>query len=151
MAVHGRGRDRYTELIDAGARWHETPRSLAADATVVLLMLPDLPQVEDVLAGDDGLLADSPDDLLVVVSSTSSPTGVRRLGERLVRESDGRVRVVDAPVPAGQMEPRPGRCRSWSAGRIPTPAGRCPCSRRAGGRTISDPWGPARSPRRATS
>ena len=52
VAVHGRGRDRYTDLLDAGARWHETPRSLAADATVVLLMLPDLPQVEEVLAGD---------------------------------------------------------------------------------------------------
>jgi 2-hydroxy-3-oxopropionate reductase len=101
VAVYGRGRERYTDLLDAGAQWHETPRSLAADATVVLLMLPDLPQVEEVLTGEDGLLADPPDDLLLVVSSTSSPTGVRRLGERLVRESEGRVRVVDAPVSGG--------------------------------------------------
>ena len=101
VAIHGRDQDRYAELLDAGARWHDTPRSLATDATVVLLMLPDLPQVEDVLAGEDGLLAAQPDDLLLVVSSTSSPTGVRRLGERLTRETDGRVRVVDAPVSGG--------------------------------------------------
>ena len=101
VAIHGRDQDRYAELLDAGARWHDTPRSLATDATVVLLMLPDLPQVEDVLAGEDGLLAAQPDDLLLVVSSTSSPTGVRRLGERLTRETDSRVRVVDAPVSGG--------------------------------------------------
>jgi 2-hydroxy-3-oxopropionate reductase len=101
VAIHGRGPDRYADLVDAGATWHETPRSLAADATVVLLMLPDLPQVEEVLGGEDGLLAARPDDLLLVVSSTSSPTGVRRLGERLARETDGRVRVVDAPVSGG--------------------------------------------------
>ena len=57
IAIHGRGRDRYADLVDAGARWHDTARSLAAESTVVLLMLPDLPQVEEVLAGDDGLLA----------------------------------------------------------------------------------------------
>ena len=101
VAIHGRGRDRFLDLVDAGARWHDTPRSLATEATVIVLMLPDLPQVEEVLGGDEGLLAAEPQDLLVVVSSTSSPTGVRRLGERLTRESGGRVRVVDAPVSGG--------------------------------------------------
>ncbi|HEY7987979.1 MAG TPA: NAD(P)-dependent oxidoreductase, partial [Lapillicoccus sp.] len=101
VAIHGRGRDPYADLLDAGARWHDTACSLAAESSVVLLMLPDLAQVEEVLAGDDGLLAAEPTDLLLVVSSTSSPTGVRRLGERLARETDGRVRVVDAPVSGG--------------------------------------------------
>ena len=101
MGIHGRARDRYTDLVAAGATWHDTPRSLAAAADVVVLMLPDLPQVEEVLAGENGLLAAGPEDLLLVVSSTSSPTEVRRLGERLVRETEGRVRVVDAPVSGG--------------------------------------------------
>ena len=101
VRIHGRGRDRYADLVDAGATWCDTPRSLAADADVVVLMLPDLPQVEEVLAGENGLLAAVPEDLLLVVSSTSSPTEVRRLGERLVRETEGRVRVVDAPVSGG--------------------------------------------------
>ena len=41
VAIHGRDQDRYAELLDAGARWHDTPRSLATDATVVLLMSAD--------------------------------------------------------------------------------------------------------------
>ncbi len=101
VGIYGRGRDRYRDLLDAGAVWRDTPRALAAEADVILLMLPDLPQVEETLAGADGLLAAEPQDLLLVVSSTSSPTGVRRLGERLDRETEGRIRVVDAPVSGG--------------------------------------------------
>ena len=48
VAIHGRGRDPYVDLLDADARWHDTACSLAAESSVVLLMLPDLPQVEEV-------------------------------------------------------------------------------------------------------
>ncbi len=85
----------------AGAEWHETPRSLAAGAEIVIMMLPDLPEVEAVLDGPDGILAAEPADLVLVVSSTSSPDGVRALQARLVEQTDARVRVVDAPVSGG--------------------------------------------------
>jgi 2-hydroxy-3-oxopropionate reductase len=102
VSITGRGGpERFADLLDAGVRWCASPRHVAAASDVVVLMLPDLPQVEDVLAGEDGLLAAEPDDVLLVVSSTSSPTEVRRLGERLVRETEGRVRLVDAPVSGG--------------------------------------------------
>ena len=78
--ITGRSRDRYSDVVAAGATWHDTPRSLASEARVILLMLPDLPQVEEVLAGPDGILASEPDDLLLIIASTSSPVGVRELG-----------------------------------------------------------------------
>ncbi|MEP6630653.1 MAG: NAD(P)-dependent oxidoreductase, partial [Lapillicoccus sp.] len=101
VGITGRGAERYRDLVDAGATWHDSPRSLAAGARVILLMLPDLPQVEAVLGGPDGILAASPTDLLLVVSSTSSPAGVRALGRRLEEETKGAVRLVDAPVSGG--------------------------------------------------
>lgn len=101
VGITGRGAERYRDLVDAGATWHDTPRSLAGTARVVLLMLPDLPHIDEVLDGPDGLLAAEPGDLLLVVSSTSSPTGVRALGERLDTQTRGRVRLVDAPVSGG--------------------------------------------------
>ena len=102
VSVTGRGgQERFADVLEAGAQWCDSPRDVAGAADVVVLMLPDLPQVEDVLAGGDGLLAAEPDDLLLVVSSTSSPTEVRCLGDRLVRETEGRVRLVDAPVSGG--------------------------------------------------
>ena len=103
MAVHitGRSPQKYGDLIEAGAVWHHSARSLADAVGVIVLMLPDLPQVEEVLAGPDGILAATFDDLLLIIASTSSPILVRDLGRRLARETEGRVRVIDAPVSGG--------------------------------------------------
>jgi len=99
--ITGRGRDRYADLLDTGAVWHQTARSLAGEVGILLLMLPDLPQVEEVLNGPDGILAAQPEDLLLVISSSSSPVGVRELADRLHQTTAGAVRVVDAPVSGG--------------------------------------------------
>jgi 2-hydroxy-3-oxopropionate reductase len=101
VAITGRNKARYADLLAAGALWHDTPRSLASSVDAILLMLPDLPEVEAVLSGPDGVLAGSFDHLLLIISSTSSPTGVRELAHRLQRASHGVVAVVDAPVSGG--------------------------------------------------
>ena len=31
VAIHGRARDPYADLLDAGARWHDTACALAAE------------------------------------------------------------------------------------------------------------------------
>ena len=101
---HGRllisSRRPQTELSAAGATEVPTPRELGARADVVLAMLPDLPELEEVLAGSDGLLADA-GDLLLLIGSTSSAPGVRALAERIAVQTEGRVRVVDCPVSGG--------------------------------------------------
>lgn len=89
-------------LVDAGATWHPNPRALAGHCDVVVLVVPDLPDVEAVLDGPDGLLAGATGPLVVVISSTVSPDGVRRLDERVRAASGGLVRLVDAPVSGGQ-------------------------------------------------
>jgi 2-hydroxy-3-oxopropionate reductase len=101
VGLTGRSPAKAAELVAAGAVWHENPRSVAEDATVIVLMLPDLPEVDAVLDGADGILAASPRDLVLVISSTSSPDGVRALHQRLAEQTDGAVRVVDAPVSGG--------------------------------------------------
>ena len=90
-------------LVEAGAEWATSPRELAERAATVLSMLPDLPELDTALAGPDGLLAGLGDDreLLVLVGSTSSPTGVRELAARLAAATGDRVRVVDSPVSGG--------------------------------------------------
>src|SRR5699024_6063104 len=50
---------------------------------------------------EDGLLAEA-GDLLVMIGSTSSATGVRELDQRLRAASGDRVRVLDCPVSGGQ-------------------------------------------------
>ncbi|WP_345803216.1 NAD(P)-dependent oxidoreductase [Microbacterium sp. AZCO] len=104
LAEHGRlvvhSRRRHAALVDAGATWAPTPADLARRVDAVLVMLPDLPELEAQLDGPDGLLAGDRE-LLLMIGSTSSPLGVRTLAEKVGRRTDGRVRVVDSPVSGG--------------------------------------------------
>lgn len=88
-------------LVADGAHRATDCRSLAAACGVVVVVLPDLPQLEELLDGDDGLLAGVEAPTLLVVCSTVSPTALRELGARLEERTDGLVRVVDAPVSGG--------------------------------------------------
>ena len=93
------------ELTGLGAEWAATPRDLGRRAAAVLAMLPDLPQLEQVLDGPDGLLAgmlERDGETLLMIGSTSSAPQVRALADRLAAASDGRVRVVDCPVSGGE-------------------------------------------------
>ncbi|MFK4104081.1 NAD(P)-dependent oxidoreductase [Streptomyces sp. NPDC019531] len=87
-----------------GCRAAGSPAEVAAGARTVVTMLPDLPQVRDVWAGQDGLLAGLDPaaagrtmDTLVVMG-TVSPVAVRALAEELRPHG---VLVVDAPVSGG--------------------------------------------------
>ena len=121
VQITGRSPQKYGDLIEAGAVWHDTPQSLADAVAVIVLMLPDLPQVEEMLSGPHGILAGDFEDLLLIIASTSSPIDeardtlgqgapieVRDLGRRLTRETQGRVRVIDAPVSGGSEGAKAG-------------------------------------------
>lgn len=95
------------DLVAAGADAASNPRELASASDAVLSMLPDLPQLEECLDGADGLLA-ADGRLLLMVGSTSSAPGVRALGDRLLGEAGGRVRLVDCPVSGGEDGARAG-------------------------------------------
>jgi 2-hydroxy-3-oxopropionate reductase len=80
-----------------------SPREIAEQADVVVLMLPDSPQVQDVLDGDDGVLAGARSGSLVVDMSTISPVVTRELAERCAEQGVG---WVDAPVSGGDVGAR---------------------------------------------
>jgi 2-hydroxy-3-oxopropionate reductase len=100
VVVWNRSPEPAAELAAAGATVARTPAELAAAAPVVLTMLPNLPQVEQVLHRDGGLLAGMGRGSVLVVMGTVSPVGVRELGARL--EPAG-VSLVDAPVSGGDV------------------------------------------------
>ena len=104
LTVHARSRR--PALIDAGAQWASTARELGAATDAALIMLPDLPQLEEHLDGPDGLLAGIGDrDFVLLIGSTSSPVGVRELADRL----PAGIRVVDCPVSGGEDGAKAGR------------------------------------------
>lgn len=98
--VTGRSEARAAGALDAGAVWEASPHDLVEHCGVILLMVPDLPQVEELLFAPDGL-ASSSLDALVIVSSSVSPSGIRALDARLRAATDDRLQLVDAPVSGG--------------------------------------------------
>jgi 3-hydroxyisobutyrate dehydrogenase-like beta-hydroxyacid dehydrogenase len=70
LTVH-RNRDRVADLLEAGATVAATPKALAASSDVVFVCVTGSPEVEAVVAGDDGLLAGAKPGLVIVYASTS--------------------------------------------------------------------------------
>lgn len=102
LVVHTIDRPAADGLLARGAVWASTPAEMASRADVVVVMVPDVPQVRELLDGPAGLLAAVTAPLVLVVCSTVSPQAVRDLDAELAVATGGLVRVVDAPVSGGQ-------------------------------------------------
>ncbi len=99
LVVHNRGREPVDELKGEGAEDADSPRAVAEASDVVITMLPDSPQVQEVLTGDDGVLAGASEGDLVVDMSTISPLVTKQLVEAA---GERQVRMLDAPVSGGE-------------------------------------------------
>lgn len=100
LVVHNRSRPAQDDLVRAGATGADSPADLARQCTVVIIMVPDTPDVEAVLTGDAGLLVTLRPGSIVVDMSSISPVAARRLAG-LVQQR-GSI-MLDAPVSGGEI------------------------------------------------
>ncbi|MCC2309951.1 NAD(P)-dependent oxidoreductase [Cellulomonas chengniuliangii] len=96
------GRGNADALIERGATGVSTARAVAEACDLILVMLPDLPQLRGLLDGPDGLVAGLRRPTVLVICSTVSPDGVRELDAELAARTD-LLRLVDAPVSGGEI------------------------------------------------
>lgn len=87
----------------AGAQSCASVAEAAAGAFLVVTMLPDTPQVQEVVLGEGGLHAHPPEGRLIVDMSTISPQAVRAMAATL--HADG-IALLDAPVSGGPQGAR---------------------------------------------
>jgi 2-hydroxy-3-oxopropionate reductase len=88
------------ELTDAGGHACASGADVARQADVIILMVPDTPDVEKVLFGTDGVLDGLSAGKVVVDMSSISPIETKVFAER-VRAAGAD--YVDAPVSGGQV------------------------------------------------
>jgi 2-hydroxy-3-oxopropionate reductase len=91
------------DLATLGAQACRSIAVAARGAAVAITMLPDTPDVENVVYGDGGLLANPPSGRLVIDMSTIAPNAARRMSAEF--ESAG-VDFLDAPVSGGPVGAR---------------------------------------------
>jgi 3-hydroxyisobutyrate dehydrogenase len=94
-----------------GARAAATPAEAAEGADAFITVVPDAPQVEEVLFGENGAVEALPDDALVVDMSTIAPSASLAIAERL-----GPQRFVEAPVSGSKPKAEDGTLTIFGAG-----------------------------------
>jgi 2-hydroxy-3-oxopropionate reductase len=103
LVVWSRTRADGDELAGDGATLAASAREVGEQAGVTILMLPDSPQVREVVDGDHGLLGGARKGSLIVDMSTISPVVTRELAAEAARRGIG---WVDAPVSGGDVGAR---------------------------------------------
>ena len=100
LVVHNRSRPAANELEKEGAKVAGSPQEVAAQTELVITMLPDSPDVEQVVAGNRGVFEGAQPGTLLIDMSTISPVVARRLAaEAEARALD----MLDAPVSGGEV------------------------------------------------
>jgi 2-hydroxy-3-oxopropionate reductase len=95
-----RSRGPVDDFVKAGGAAADTPADLARRATVIVTMVPDTPDVEDVLAGQHGVLAGLQPGSVVIDMSSISPVATRRLAAAVAGRGGT---MLDAPVSGGEV------------------------------------------------
>jgi 2-hydroxy-3-oxopropionate reductase len=99
LFVHTRGKVR-PELTEAGATVCKNAREVAEKADVVFIMVPDTPDVEKVLFGENGVAFGLSKGKTVVDMSSISPTATKAFAQKI--DALG-CDYLDAPVSGGEV------------------------------------------------
>jgi len=97
--------DALNEVVEYGGQRGKSVLDVAEKSEVILTMLPNSPQVLDVVLGQGGLIEVVKDGQILVDMSSISPLASRKVDEELQPKGIG---VLDAPVSGGQEKAEKG-------------------------------------------
>jgi len=105
VVVHNRSQSAVDELVAEGATRANSPKEVAQQVDVVFTNLPDSPDVEKVVLGENGIIAGAHDGLIFVDNSTIKPASARMIAKKL---SEKNALALDAPVSGGDIGAKNG-------------------------------------------
>jgi 2-hydroxy-3-oxopropionate reductase len=100
LVVYSRSQGPVDELVAAGATAASSPADLARRATRIITMVPDSPDVEQVLEGPQGVFSALQAGTIIIDMSSIAPGPARRLA---ARASSLGAAMLDAPVSGGDI------------------------------------------------
>ncbi|HEX3054024.1 MAG TPA: NAD(P)-binding domain-containing protein [Aggregatilineaceae bacterium] len=105
LVVHNRSQTIVEQLVSEGAVAAQSPREVAAQVDFIFTNLPDTPDVELVVLGENGILEGAHEGLVYIDNSTILPEAARRMATDLEKVG---VLALDAPVSGGDIGARAG-------------------------------------------
>jgi 2-hydroxy-3-oxopropionate reductase len=87
------------ELAAMGAKLASTPKALAEQVKVLITMLPNSPQVKEVILGPNGVIEGAKPETVVIDMSSIAPLTSKEIAQKL---ADKGIEMLDAPVSGGE-------------------------------------------------
>lgn len=88
------------ELVEAGAKRAGSPKEAAQQCDVIITMLPDSPQVEEVILGSNGVLEGITPGSVIIDMSSIAPSVSQKVAAQAQAKG---VDMLDAPVSGGEI------------------------------------------------
>lgn len=92
---YNRTRSKAQWLLDLGMRWGETPRAVAEATDVIFTMVTNTTALQEVVGGDNGLLAGLGRGKVYLDMSTVSPAASQKLAQEVAEKG---AHMLDSPV-----------------------------------------------------
>ncbi|MDU8927053.1 NAD(P)-dependent oxidoreductase [Alisedimentitalea sp. MJ-SS2] len=90
-----RNRTPVDNLISLGAKEAQSAKEIASNCDIVHICLPNSDFVEQIIRGENGILAGAREGLIVIDTTTADPTSTMALAEEMAKQG---VTMVDAPL-----------------------------------------------------
>ena len=94
-----------SDLLSAGAIALASPKEVAQEAEFIIIMVPDTPQVDEVLFSENGIAAGLSPNKVVIDMSSISPTATKAFAEKINAKG---AQYLDAPVSGGEVGAKAG-------------------------------------------
>ena len=113
VTVYNRTKSKAQPLLDAGARWADSPKAVAQKSEVIFTIVGFPEDVKEVYLSDRGILAGVKADSILVDMTTTSPSFAREIYKAA---KDKNVSAIDAPVSGGDVGAREARLSIMAGG-----------------------------------
>ena len=99
LTVYDLNEEAVADLVSCGARAADSSREASLEAEVVITMVPNSPQVREVVLGKDGMAEGASEGTVLIDMSSIDPTESRSIGMELKKYG---IEMMDAPVAGGE-------------------------------------------------
>ena len=99
LVVYNRTQSKAEELVSMGASLQDSPKEVSANASIIITIVSDSPEVESVILGKNGIIEGIREDSVVIDMSSISPITTLKISKELGQRG---VSLFDAPVSGGR-------------------------------------------------
>ncbi|HEX2912476.1 MAG TPA: NAD(P)-dependent oxidoreductase [Chloroflexia bacterium] len=100
VTIYARNPEKVQDVISAGAKLADSSKAVAEQTDVIITIVPNSPQVEEVILGRNGVLEGATGGKIIVDMSTINPETSRKVAAACAAKG---VAFLDAPVSGGSV------------------------------------------------